>query len=79
MDRAYLCSIDIFGGVVISAHTQHILCAVVKLREAIELAVGEVDRGLVDAIQRGVGLVGAVEEGLKLQAALLEISTPTQV
>lgn len=75
----YLSSIGIFGGVVVSSHAQHVFSTVVKLREAVELAVGEVDGRLVDSVKRCVGVIGAVEERLEQQTAALEVSCATQV
>lgn len=75
----HLSSVGIFGGVVVSSHAQHIFGTVVELREAVELAVGEVDGWLVDSVQRGVGVVGAVEERLEQQTAAIEVSSATQV
>lgn len=75
----HLSSVGIFGGVVVSSHAQHIFSTVVELREAVELAVGEVDGWLVDSVQRGVGVVGAVEERLEQQTAAVEVSSASQV
>lgn len=36
---------------VAATNTQHILCTIKKLREAVELAVVEVNRRLIDAIE----------------------------
>ncbi len=75
----HLSSFGIFGGVVVSSDAQHIFSTVVELREAVELAVGEVDGRLVDSVQRCVGVVGAVEERLEQQTAAVEVSSASQV
>lgn len=62
---AHLCGLGVFGGVVIAAHAEHVLRAVVELGEAVELAVAVVDAGLVDAAQGGLSVVCAVEERLE--------------
>lgn len=75
----HLSSVGIFGGVVVSSHAQYIFSTVIELREAVELAVGEVDGRLVDSIQWCVGVVGAVEEWLEQQMAAVEVSSASQV
>lgn len=75
----YLGSLGIFGSVIISAHAQHVLCAVVELREAVELTVAVVDGWLVDATEGGQGLVSAIEERLENLSALVEVSCASQI
>lgn len=60
---SYLSSLGKCWPVVAATDAQHILCAVKKLREAIELAVVEVNWRLVNAIQRGLAGVGAGQQG----------------
>lgn len=73
----YLSSVRIFGGVVASSYTQHVFSTVVKLREAIELAVGEVNGRLIDSIERCVGVIGVVEEWLEQYATAFKVSRTT--
>lgn len=75
----YLCSLGIFGGVIIPAHAEHILRAVVELREAVELTVVVVNVGLVDTTERGLSLVGAVEERLENLPAQVKVSCASQM
>jgi len=75
----YLGSVGILGSVVVPSHAQHILRAVVELREAVELTVGVVDGGLVDAAEGAQGLVGAVEERLQNLSALVKVSRASQM
>lgn len=75
----YLCSLGIFGGVVIPAHAEHVLRAVVELREAVELTVAVVNVGLVDTTERGLSLVGAVEERLENLPAQVKVSCASQM
>lgn len=72
-------SVGILGSVVVPSHAQHILRAVVELREAVELTVGVVDGGLVDAAEGAQGLVGAVEERLQNLSALVKVSRASQM
>lgn len=76
---AHLCCLGVFGGVIIPAHAEHVLRAVVELREAVELAVGVVNAGLVDATKRGLSDVGAVEERLEDLSALVKVPCSSQV
>lgn len=56
----HLGSLGVLRSIIISTHAQHILHAVVELREAIELTVAVVNCRLVDAIEGGLGVIGAV-------------------
>lgn len=76
---SHLCSTGVLCGVVVAPHAQHILGAVVELREAVELAVVEVDGWLVDAIEGGVRLIGAVQKRLQEQAARVKVSGSADV
>lgn len=76
---AHLSSLGVFGGVVVPAHAEHVLRAVVELREAVELAVAVVDAGLVDAAEGGLRVVGAVEERLEDLSALVKVPRASQV
>lgn len=76
---AHLCGLGVFGGVVIAAHAQHVLRAVVELGEAVELAVAVVDAGLVDATQGRLSVVGAVEERLEDLSAQVKVPRAPQV
>lgn len=75
----HLCSSGELGSAVIAPHAQHILSAVVKLRESVEFAVLEVHGGLEDAVQGALGAVGSVQEGLQQLPAQLEVAGATQV
>lgn len=75
----YLSSLCIFRGVVISTHAQNVLHAVEELREAIKLAVGVIDDGLVDAAQRRLSAIGAVKEGDKNLPTLVEVARSPQM
>lgn len=75
----YLSSVRIFGGVVASSNTQHVFSTVVKLGEAIELAVGKFNGRLIDSIERCVGVIGVVEEWLEQHATTVKVSRTTQV
>lgn len=82
--KVFLCGIHlgspgILGGVVIPAHAQHILRAVVELREAVELTVVVVDGWLVDTVEGRLGLVGAVEERLENLSALVKVPRASQM
>lgn len=79
MYESHLCSSGVLCGIVVTTHAKHILSAIIELREAVELAVLEVDGWLVDAIEGGVGLVGAVQEWLQEQAARIEVSSSAYV
>lgn len=76
---SYLRSLGVLSRIVIPANAQHILGAVVEFREAIELAPVVVDGRLVHTTEGGLGLVGAVEEGLENLSALIEVSRASQV
>lgn len=75
----YLGSLGIFGSVIVSAHAQHVLCAVVELGETKELAVVEVNGRLEDAVQRRRSLIGAVEKGLKPKSAPVKVARAEHV
>lgn len=77
--RVYLGSPGIFGSVIVPAHTQHVLCAVVELREAVELTVAVINVWLVDTIERGLGLIGTVEERLENLSTLVKVSCASQI
>lgn len=79
MYSIYLGSPGVLGSVVIPAHAQHVLRAVVELREAVELTVAVVDGWLVDTTEGGLGLVGAVEERLENLSTLVKVSGASQV
>lgn len=76
---AYFCGLGVLGGVVIATHAEHVLRAVVELGEAVELAVAVVDAGLVDAAQRRLSVVGAVEEWLEDLSAQVKVPCASQV
>lgn len=59
----YLSSLGKCWPVVAATDAQHILRAVKELRETVELAVVEVNRWLVDAIQGGLAGVRASQQG----------------
>lgn len=75
----YLGSSGIFGSVIIPAHAEHILRAVVELREAIELAIVVVNGRLVDTTERGLGVIGAIEERLENLPTLVKVSCASQM
>lgn len=75
----YLGGSGIFRSIIIPAHTQHVLHAVVELWKAIKLAVAVVNRWLVDAAQGRLGVIGSVEERLENPSALVEVSRPPKV
>lgn len=75
----YLCSADIFGSIIIPAHAEHILCAVVELREAIELTIAVVNGRLVDTIKGRLGHIGAVEKWLQNLPTLVKVSCASQM
>lgn len=75
----YLGCLGVFGSIIIPAHAQYILRAVVELREAIELAVVVVDGGLVHTAEGGMGLIGVVEEWLKNLPTLFKVSCASQI
>lgn len=75
----YLGSPGILWSVIIPAHAQHILRAVVELREAVELTVAVVNGRLVDATEGGLGLVGAVEERLQNLPTQVKVPGASQV
>ncbi len=79
MYSIYLGSPGILGSVIIPAHAQHVLRAVVELREAVELAVAVVNGWLVDTAEGGLGLVGAVEERLENLSTLVKVSCASQM
>ena len=79
LSTIYLGSLGIFGSVIISAHAQHVLRAVIELGEAVELTVAVVDGRLVDATEGGQGLVSAVEERLENLSALVEVPRASQI
>lgn len=60
---SYLSSLGKCWPMVVATDAQHILGTVEELREAIELAVVEVDWGLVNAVQGGLAGVGAGQQG----------------
>lgn len=74
-----LCSAGVLGSVVGAADAQHILCAVVELREAIELAPVVVDGRLVHPAEGGPGVIGAVQEGLQNLPTPVKVSGASQV
>lgn len=76
---AHLSGLGVFGGVVVPAHAEHVLRAVVELREAVELAVAVVDAGLVDAAEGSLRVVGAVEKRLEDLSALVKVPRASQV
>lgn len=76
---AHLGGLGVFGGIVITAHAEHVLRAVVELGEAVELAVAVVDAGLVDAAQRRASVVGAVKERLEDLSAQVKVPCASQV
>lgn len=75
----YLGSPGIFGSVIVPAHAQHILRAVVELRKAVKLTVAVVNGWLVDTTQGGLGLIGAVEERLENLSTLVKVSCASQM
>lgn len=75
----YRGSLGVFGSVIIPSNAQHVLRAVVELREAVELAVGVIDGRLVDSAEGSEGLVGAVEERLQDLSALGKGSGASQM
>lgn len=77
--QLYLSCLGIFRSVIIPAHAQHILRAVVELREAVELTVAVVNGRLVDTTEGGSGLIGAVEEWLENLATLVKVSCAPQI
>lgn len=79
LSSIYLGCLGIFGSIIIPAHAQYILCAVVELREAIELTIVVVDGGLVHTTEGGVGLIGVVEEWLENLPTLLKVSCASQI
>lgn len=60
---SYLSSLGKRWPVVAAADAQHVLSTIEEFREAIELAVVEVDWGLVNAVQGGLAGVGAGQQG----------------
>lgn len=79
MVNIYLGSRGIFGSIVIPTHTQNVFCAVIELREAIELAVAVVYCRLVHAVEGAMSVVGAVQEGLENLSALVKVSRASQI
>lgn len=79
LNRIYLGSSGIFGSIIIPAYPEHILRAVVELGEAVELTIDVVNGGLVDTTEGGLGLIGAVEEGLENLPTLVKVSCASQV
>lgn len=75
----YLGSLGIFGSVIVPSHAEHILRAVVELREAVELTIVVVNGRLVDATEGGLGVIGAVEERLDNQPTLVKVSCTSQM
>lgn len=69
-----LCSAGVLGSVVGATNAQHILCAVVELREAIEVTPVVVDGRLVHPTEGGLGVTGVVEEGLENLPTLVKVS-----
>lgn len=59
----YLSSLGKCWPMIAATNAQHILCTVKKLREAVELAVVEVNWRLIDAIEWGLAGVGASQQG----------------
>lgn len=74
-----LCSPGVLGGVVGATNAQHVLGAVVELREAIELTPVVVDGRLVHPAEGGQGVIGAVEEGLEDQPTPVKVSGASQM
>lgn len=75
----YLCSFSKCSSIVVSPHSQHILSAVVEFRKAIEFAVLEVNRGLVDPIEGSLRLVRFVHERLESLSTQVKVSRSPQV
>lgn len=75
----YLGCLGVFGGIIIPTHAQHVFCTVIELREAIKLAVVVGYCWLIDTAEGGLGVVGAVEERLKNESALVKVSRSSQV
>lgn len=75
----YLCSFRKCSSVVVSPHAQHILRAVVEFGKAIELAVLEVNWGLVDPIEGSLCLVGFVHERLESLSTQVKVPSSPQV
>ena len=75
----YLSRLCIFWSIIIPAHAQHILRAVVEFREAIELTVAVVNGRLVDTTEGGVGLICVVEERLENLATPVKVSCASQM
>lgn len=76
---SYLSSLGKCWPVVAATNAQHVLGAVEELREAIELAVVEVDWGLVNAIQGGLAGVGAGQQGAQHRPTSSPVSLSSDV